>query len=37
MENALQNKLFDEMTVEEFIALTRNAFGGEIIKRLEEG
>ena len=26
-----------EMTVEEFIALTKNAFGGEIIKRLEEG
>ena len=26
-----------EMTVEEFIALTENAFGGEIIKRLEEG
>ena len=26
-----------EMTVEEFIALTKNAFGGEIIRRLEEG
>ena len=26
-----------EMTVEEFITLTKNAFGGEIIKRLEEG
>lgn len=26
-----------EMTVEEFIALTKNAFGGDIIKRLEEG
>lgn len=26
-----------EMTVEEFMALTKNAFGGEIIKRLEEG
>ena len=26
-----------EMTVKEFIALTKNAFGGEIIKRLEEG
>ena len=26
-----------EMTVEEFIALTKNAFGGEIIKKLEEG
>ena len=26
-----------EMTVEDFIALTENAFGGEIIKRLEEG
>ena len=25
-----------EMTVEEFIALTKNAFGGDIIKRLEE-
>ena len=25
-----------KMTVEEFIALTKNAFGGEIIKRLEE-
>ena len=25
-----------EMTVEEFIALTKNAFGGNIIKRLEE-
>ena len=25
-----------EMTVEEFIALTKNSFGGEIIKRLEE-
>lgn len=25
-----------EMTVEDFIALTKNAFGGEIIKRLEE-
>lgn len=26
-----------EMTVEEFIALTKNSFGGDIIKRLEEG
>lgn len=26
-----------EMTVEEFIVLTKNAFGGDIIKRLEEG
>ena len=25
-----------EMTVEEFIALTKNSFGGDIIKRLEE-
>ena len=25
-----------EMTVKEFIELTENAFGGEIIKRLEE-
>ena len=26
-----------EMTVEEFIALTKNAFGGDIIRQLEEG
>ena len=26
-----------EMTVEDFIALTKNAFGGDIIKQLEEG
>ena len=26
-----------EMTVEEFIALTKNAFGGDIIRKLEEG
>jgi len=26
----------DEMTVEEFIALTRNAFGGSVIRQLEE-
>ncbi len=25
-----------EMTVEEFITLTKNAFGGDIIKKLEE-
>ena len=26
-----------EMTVEEFIKLTKNSFGGDIIKRLEWG
>ena len=26
----------DELTVEEFIALTRNAYGGEVIRKLEE-
>ena len=26
-----------EMTVDDFIALTKNAFGGDIIKRLDEG
>lgn len=25
-----------EMTVDEFIALTKNTFGGDIIKKLEE-